>query len=123
MSRSSILTTVKRIALERIISYECGKWVLPAKIQRKCNYWGMKSPQNVGDTVMNIKISCINLDAIAVATILFVQPAYAYLDLGTGSLVLQAVIANVAAVGVAFAAMHHQVVEFLGRNQTIVLRN
>lgn len=64
---------------------------------------------------MNIRASFIRLAGAIAAILLFTQSAYAYLDPGTGSLILQAMVGGIAAAGVAFATMRHQITDFLDR--------
>jgi len=45
---------------------------------------------------------------------LFVKPAFAYLDPGTGSAILQGVIAAIAAVGIAGKLYWHRILRLLG---------
>lgn len=45
---------------------------------------------------------------------LFVSPAHAYLDPGTGSAILQGVIAAIAAVGIAGKLYWHRILRLLG---------
>ena len=48
-------------------------------------------------------------------SLFLIQPAYAYLDPGTGSLIIQVIIGSIAALGVAMTAMRHRIVDFLNK--------
>jgi len=51
---------------------------------------------------------------IAVLLVLFTQPAWAYLDPGTGSMLLQVILGGIAAVGVALKLGWHKIRAALG---------
>lgn len=55
------------------------------------------------------------LSAGLLSTLLAAQPAYAYLDPGTGSMILQALVGVIAAVSVGFAALRHRIGDFFRR--------
>jgi hypothetical protein len=57
-----------------------------------------------GDKPMN-KWSCLTVIALA----LFAEPVFAYLDPGTGSMLLQVILGGVAAVGVAMKLFWHKI--------------
>jgi len=46
--------------------------------------------------------------------LLFVQPAHAYLDPGSGSAILQGVLAAIVAVGLTVKLFWHRILKFLG---------
>lgn len=45
----------------------------------------------------------------AILTILLAEPAYAYLDPGTGSMLLQVILGGIAAIGVALKLFWHKI--------------
>ena len=47
------------------------------------------------------------------------QPAYAYLDPGSGSLILQGIIAGIAAIGVVARIYWHRLLRLFSRNKDI----
>ena len=51
----------------------------------------------------------------AVLSFVLVRKAYAYIDPGTGSMIVQAVIAAIAAVSVSIGVFRRQVASFFGR--------
>ena len=51
---------------------------------------------------------------IALLLVLFTQPAWAYLDPGTGSMLLQVILGGIAAVGVALKLGWHKIRAALG---------
>ena len=60
----------------------------------------------------NISIYSIIFSAFS---LFLLQPAYAYLDPGTGSLIIQVIVGSIAALGVAMTAMRHRIVDFLNK--------
>ena len=60
----------------------------------------------------NISIFSIIFSAFS---LFLLQPAYAYLDPGTGSLIIQVIVGSIAALGVAMTAMRHRIVDFLNK--------
>ena len=52
--------------------------------------------------------------AAAVVALLLTHPAYAYLDPGTGSALIQGLIASIAALGLTLKVYWHRVIGFLG---------
>ena len=51
---------------------------------------------------------------IALVVVLFTQPAWAYLDPGTGSMLLQVILGGIAAIGVALKLGWHKIRAALG---------
>ena len=51
---------------------------------------------------------------MALLLVLFTQPAWAYLDPGTGSMLLQVILGGIAAVGVALKLFWHKIRAALG---------
>lgn len=58
---------------------------------------------------------CSKLGVVLVLSLVWVNPAFAYLDPGTGSIILQAIIGSLAAAGVAFATARQQISDFITR--------
>lgn len=58
-----------------------------------------------------IKLVLLSTSALLALT----SPAYAYLDPGTGSIILQAIVGGIAAVSVGFAAARHQLKAFFSK--------
>ena len=52
---------------------------------------------------------------IALVVVLFTQPAWAYLDPGTGSMLLQVILGGIAAIGVALKLGWHKIRAALGK--------
>lgn len=57
----------------------------------------------------------VKLGMVFAISLVWINPAFAYLDPGTGSIVLQAVIGTLAAAGVAFAAARQHISDFFSR--------
>jgi len=57
----------------------------------------------------------IGMLVCAVLSFVFVKRAYAYIDPGTGSMIVQAVIAAIAAVSVSIGVFRRQVASFFAR--------
>jgi len=64
---------------------------------------------------MNNK-GCVNTSIALcfVLILLFVQPAHAYLDPGSGSAILQGVLAAIVAIGLTVKLFWHKILKFLG---------
>ncbi|MHB8138218.1 MAG: hypothetical protein ACYDGO_07480 [Smithellaceae bacterium] len=56
----------------------------------------------------------ISIALCFVLILLFVQPAHAYLDPGSGSAILQGVLAAIVAIGLTVKLFWHKILKFLG---------
>jgi hypothetical protein len=56
----------------------------------------------------------ISIALCFVLSMLFVQPAHAYLDPGSGSAILQGVLAAIVAIGLTVKLFWHKILKFLG---------
>lgn len=56
----------------------------------------------------------------ALSLVLITQPAWAYLDPGTGSMLLQVILGGIAAIGVALKLFWHKIRVALGLGKTAV---